>query len=200
VFSNTPIFLTPHFWVHSSFTLCYNFCHLFILTCSKNIRSQFSSLLWTCFSYVHLLSERMLLCSLLFWQEHWTSVNHGLFLCCLCWSIMNFPFIFAKNRWPRAGRVIQVVEHMPSKYEALSSNPSKVKKKKKKKNGWPRTAFLSFASLELLWFRYYMIRNVALVLSKTCSHAPSHFLHSLVPFVLFLLNFDLTPSTCSSVQ
>jgi hypothetical protein len=33
----------------------------------------------------------------------------------------------------RAGEVSQVVEHLPSKCEALSSNPSTAKKKKKKK-------------------------------------------------------------------
>jgi hypothetical protein len=57
---------------------------------------------------------------------------------------MNFPFIFAKNRWPRAGRVIQVVEHMPSKYEALSSNPSKFKKKKKEEEWMAKNSFFKF--------------------------------------------------------
>jgi hypothetical protein len=34
---------------------------------------------------------------------------------------------------PRAGAVVQVVEHLPCKYEALNSNPSISNKKKKKK-------------------------------------------------------------------
>jgi hypothetical protein len=36
------------------------------------------------------------------------------------------------NQQKMAGRVAQVGEHLPSKYEALSSNPSTKKKKKKK--------------------------------------------------------------------
>jgi hypothetical protein len=35
----------------------------------------------------------------------------------------------------RAGRVARVVEHLPSKCEALSSKPSTDKKKKKKEEG-----------------------------------------------------------------
>jgi hypothetical protein len=33
----------------------------------------------------------------------------------------------------RAGGVAQVIQHLPSKYEALNSNPSTMKKKKKRK-------------------------------------------------------------------
>jgi hypothetical protein len=41
-----------------------------------------------------------------------------------------------KKEWKRVvGGVVQVVEHISSKYKALSSNPIAVKKKKKKKNG-----------------------------------------------------------------
>jgi hypothetical protein len=36
------------------------------------------------------------------------------------------------TRAKRAGAVTKVVEHLPSKHKALSSNPSTVKKKKKK--------------------------------------------------------------------
>jgi hypothetical protein len=36
-----------------------------------------------------------------------------------------------KNTKKRAGRVTQVVEHLPSKSEALSSSPSTAKKKRK---------------------------------------------------------------------
>jgi hypothetical protein len=41
----------------------------------------------------------------------------------------------------RAGEVSQVVEHLPSKCEALSSNPSTAKKKKKKKEKRKKSYF-----------------------------------------------------------
>jgi hypothetical protein len=36
------------------------------------------------------------------------------------------------ERWIRAGGIAQVIECLPSKYEALSSNPAPPQKKKKK--------------------------------------------------------------------
>jgi hypothetical protein len=42
--------------------------------------------------------------------------------------------IFFKIHSPRAGGVLQVLQRLPSKCEALSSNPSTAKKKKKTKN------------------------------------------------------------------
>jgi hypothetical protein len=45
------------------------------------------------------------------------------------------------SSFPWVGRVIQVVECLVSKYEALSSNPSTIKKKKKKNTFPSKTAF-----------------------------------------------------------
>jgi hypothetical protein len=52
------------------------------------------------------------------------------------------PYLENTQHKKRAGEAAKVVEHLPNKYEALSSNPHTAKKKKKKKRN-----NLSFDSL-----------------------------------------------------
>jgi hypothetical protein len=61
-------------------------------------------------------------------------------------TIINIIVIMDSKNWGKAGGVTQEVEHLPSKYTALSSKiqTTALPKKKKKKLGWILLHFVFF--------------------------------------------------------
>jgi hypothetical protein len=65
-----------------------------------------------------------------------SSLGAGIVISCNHWYIQLFNFLnffIYSKKGSCAGGMAQVVGHLPSKCEALSSNPTTTKKKKKKK-------------------------------------------------------------------